>query len=266
MTLVWPNGGTTPPVDYRKQNSGFRWTSPFGMRTHPVTQQPTTMHYGIDLIGWPTIKAPTKGVITFAGYNGAAGNEVRMRADGPNAFIKGDVYRMLHNRVLYVKTGQRVEMGQNLAEMGTTGSSTGVHCHFETRPGGGAAVEPLAYMRARIPATSSGGGSKPLPGGTPTPIKRRRKKMSTGVIYTKTNDDKKRRGAIVNTESGFVSLFGWFHVGYANGIAVGFGLEKAAEVSDGSFDAIVRDARATATRNGALKVDIADEDVPKIGA
>lgn len=90
--------------------------------------------------------------------------------------------------------------------------------------------------------------------------------MSAGVIYTKGTDDKKRRGAVIDTSSGFVSLFGWFHVGYANDLAIAFGAESAAEVTDGSFDALVRDARATAARLGKVQVDINDEDVPQIGA
>lgn len=130
MTVLWPNGSTTIP----------RVTSEFGMRTHPVTGAPSTMHYGIDLIGWSTIIAPASGVVSFAGYNGGAGNEVRIRADN------GDVYRLLHNRELWVVTGQRVAQGQGVAVMGTTGSSTGVHCHYETHPGGGAAINPRDYM------------------------------------------------------------------------------------------------------------------------
>lgn len=154
--VVWPNGGLEFPVNYREQAWGFRWTSPFGMRTHPVTGQPSTMHYGLDLIGWDIIKSPYTGVVTFAGYNGGAGNEVRIKEDGT-----GDYVRLMHNRALWVSTGQRVTQGQDVAVMGTTGSSTGVHCHEEIHPGGGAAVDPMNYYRNRN-SSASGGGSSPF--------------------------------------------------------------------------------------------------------
>lgn len=155
--VVWPNGGLEFPVNYREQSWGFRWTSPFGMRTHPVTGVPETFHYGLDLIGWDVIKSPYTGVVTFAGYNGGAGNEVRIKEDGT-----GDYVRLMHNRALWVKTGQRVTQGQDVAVMGTTGSSTGVHCHEEIHPGGGAAVDPMAYYRARNSSPAGGGGSYPF--------------------------------------------------------------------------------------------------------
>lgn len=149
MTLcLWPNGTTQMPMV----------SSPFGMRTHPVTGAPETFHYGIDLVGWSIIQSPVNGVVTFAGYNGGAGNEVRIRENGT-----GDVFRLLHNRELWVRTGQGVGQGQNVAVMGTTGSSTGVHCHEETRPGGGAAVNPPTYYAGRNAGAAGGGGTPIVP-------------------------------------------------------------------------------------------------------
>ena len=148
--VLWPSGSASVP----------RVSSEFNpARKNPVTGvvQP---HQGIDLVGWSTIVAPAAGVVTFAGYNGGAGNEVRIRADGPTAFIRGDVYRMLHNRELWVRKGQRVSQGQGVAVMGTTGNSTGVHCHFETRPGGGSAINPRTYMASRNTGTTGSGSSK----------------------------------------------------------------------------------------------------------
>lgn len=144
MTVLWPNGraATTPEA------AGVRATSEFGWRTHPVTGQRDTFHYGLDQVGWSIIIAPVNGVVTFSGYNGGAGNEVRIREDGT-----GDVFRLLHNRELWVKSGQRVSQGQQVAVMGTTGSSTGVHCHEETRPGGGDAINPRDYYARRNAST-----------------------------------------------------------------------------------------------------------------
>ncbi len=234
MTVYWPNGSLTIP----------RVSSEFGMRVNPVTHV-YTLHAGIDLVGWVDNCSPVDGVVTFAGYNGGAGNEVRIRAEGKTIFHKGDVYRILHNARLYVSTGQRVTARQAVGRMGTTGNSTGVHCHFETRPGGGNAVNPRTYMAAAN-ASPSGGGSSPLP--TPTPTTMKKGKRMNGVIYTDDANDKNRSGAIINTESGFVSTFGWFPAAYADQIAVGFGLAKAAKVTRAQYDQILKDARALAAR------------------
>jgi len=244
--VLWPDGNLSVP----------RVTSEFGPRTSIWTGSywTSSYHNGIDLVGWSIIKAPVTGVVTFSGYNGGAGYEVRIREDGT-----GDVYRLLHNRELWVKTGDRVTQGQSVAVMGTTGASTGVHCHYETRPGGGAAVNPRTFMRNRNAAAAAGGGD------TPTPNKRKRKKMSLGVIHTTDAADENRSGAIVDFEAGTFSPFGWFSVSYANGVAKGFGLEASAPVTRGHYNQIKKDIAARAAAMGKVFVDIADEDVPKIG-
>lgn len=122
MTVYWPNGSLSVPTVTSEYNPA---------RRNPVTGvvQP---HRGIDLVGFADNCSPVDGTVLFAGYNGAAGNEVRIRADGPTAFHVGDCFRMAHNARLYVSTGQRVKARQPVGRMGTTGQSTGVHCHFET--------------------------------------------------------------------------------------------------------------------------------------
>lgn len=112
-----------------------------------------------------------------------------------------------------------------------------------------------------VPSTS-GGGSRPAP---TKPTKKRSKKMSNGVIYTDDRSDSKRSGAIVNYEAGTFDPFGWFPVSYANQLAVGFGLEAAAKVTRGHYDQIKKTIADKAARDGKVFVDIADEDVPKIG-
>ena len=89
--------------------------------------------------------------------------------------------------------------------------------------------------------------------------------MSTGVVHTNGTADKTRRGAVIDTESGQFSPFGWFPASYANGVAKGFGLEASAPITDGHYDQLKRDQANLRAANGKLAVDIADEDIPKIG-
>lgn len=254
---MWPNGGFTEPKFYKDVASGFRWTSAFGLRTHPVTGAPSTFHYGLDMIGWSVIQSPVNGVVTFAAYNGGAGNEVRIKEDGT-----GDVFRLLHNSRFLIRKGDRVTQGQNVAIMGTTGSSTGVHCHEETRPGGGAAVNPIDYYRRRNASTPSGGGGKPVV----PPKKRKKDDMTTAVVYIATGADKDRLGAIVDLAHGIFEPFGWFPVSYADNLNIAFNGEKAGPVTKGHYDALKAAAARKAAALGKVFVDIDDADVPKLNA
>lgn len=137
---VWPSGSTTIP----------RVTDEFGWRVNPITGA-WSMHNGIDIIGFYYNRAPKAGVVILASYNGGAGNEVRIRADN------GDVFRILHNASFLVGYGERVSEGQPVGVMGTTGDSTGVHCHFETKPGGGVAIDPRIYMSTALATAGSVG-------------------------------------------------------------------------------------------------------------
>lgn len=149
MPVYWPNGTLTMP----------RVTSEFNpARKNPVTGivQP---HNGIDLVGWADNCSPVDGTVLFAGYNGGFGNEVRIRADGPTAFHVGDVFRIAHHATLYVRTGQRVAARQAVGRMGTTGNSTGVHCHFETHEYRlGNPINPRDFMSRANSVPASGGG------------------------------------------------------------------------------------------------------------
>lgn len=99
------------------------------------------MHRGID-IGAPygrTIKAAKGGVVTLSGWYYGYGRTVVIRhADGADT-LYGHASRLL------VSAGQRVEQGQPVALVGSSGRSTGPHLHFEVRING-RAVNPLPYL------------------------------------------------------------------------------------------------------------------------
>jgi murein DD-endopeptidase MepM/ murein hydrolase activator NlpD len=104
------------------------------------------LHQGIDIaapVGTP-IWATGNGIVDFAGWNsGGYGNMVDILH--PN----GTVSRYAHLSAIYVKRGQPVNQSQVIAAMGNTGNSTGPHLHFEIRPNGRSAINPMTFL-ARV--------------------------------------------------------------------------------------------------------------------
>jgi len=154
--VLWPNGSVNIP----------HVTSEYGPRTAPLTGA-STFHRGIDVAGFPVNKSPVGGVVTFAGYGGSGGLMVVIRAGN------GDTFMLAHNARLMVSQGQRVLAGQDVGVQGMTGVASGVHCHFEIRPGGGATVNPRDYMAAHITLA-----------GTTTPITGSSDDMTDRIIRT----------------------------------------------------------------------------------
>lgn len=99
-------------------------------------------HSGIDIsasYGAP-IYAADGGTVTFSGWKGTYGKLVIITHDN------GTKTYYAHNSSLLVSSGQKVYKGQQIAKAGSTGRSTGTHCHFEVRVNG-TAVNPLSYLR-----------------------------------------------------------------------------------------------------------------------
>jgi murein DD-endopeptidase MepM/ murein hydrolase activator NlpD len=123
---------------------GFSWPAA-GKLTSRFGRRWGRMHKGIDIagpIGTP-INAAADGTVISAGWNsGGYGNLVELKHSD------GTTTRYGHNSRLSVSVGQTVRQGQQLAEMGSTGHSTGSHLHFEIRPTGGSAVNPIAHLPA----------------------------------------------------------------------------------------------------------------------
>lgn len=118
-----------------------RVSSDYGMRMHPIDKV-EKMHHGIDIAakqGTP-INAVASGVVKFAGVAGGYGNMVEIEHSD------GHVSRYAHAHTLDVKPGQRVEAGEPIATVGSTGKSTGPHLHFEVRKPDGSSVNPTEHQ------------------------------------------------------------------------------------------------------------------------
>jgi murein DD-endopeptidase MepM/ murein hydrolase activator NlpD len=111
-----------------------RLSSRFGMRWG-------RHHSGIDLAsatGTP-IKAADGGRVTFAGWNGSLGYTVIIDHGGNRETLYG------HCSKLLVSSGDKIYQGQHIANVGSTGNSTGPHLHFEVHING-VAKNPLNYL------------------------------------------------------------------------------------------------------------------------
>lgn len=121
-------------------------SSGFGWRVHPITGE-KKLHKGVDFAA-PTgtpIFASLDGVVTDAGWtDGGYGNIVELR------HANGEVTLYAHANKVYVSKGQSVNKGQAIAEVGTTGRSTGPHLHFEIQPDGKNAVDPMDYLQLHL--------------------------------------------------------------------------------------------------------------------
>ena len=124
--LLWPVNG---PI-----------TSPFGPRPHPIYGI-VKVHEGIDIgVGMGTpIKAPAAGTVKSAGWQGGYGNATVIDHGGGMATLYG------HQSSFAVRAGQRVNAGDIIGYVGSTGNSTGPHLHFEVRING-RPVNPMGYL------------------------------------------------------------------------------------------------------------------------
>ncbi|HMK53097.1 MAG TPA: peptidoglycan DD-metalloendopeptidase family protein [Thermodesulfobacteriota bacterium] len=115
-------------------------TSGFGFRTNPFTGL-TQMHEGLDIsnrVGTPVI-AVADGIVSDSGNDWAHGRIVVIS----HGF--GLVTRYSHLSKVLVRVGQKVKRGDNIAEVGVTGKTTGPHLHYEIRLNG-VPVNPMKYI------------------------------------------------------------------------------------------------------------------------
>ncbi|MGA8513755.1 MAG: peptidoglycan DD-metalloendopeptidase family protein [Burkholderiaceae bacterium] len=131
--------------------SGSKITSGFGMRKHPLLGY-SKMHAGIDFgvpYGSP-IRSAGSGVVEIAGRHGAYGVTVQIKHS--NKFET--LYAHMSKLAAGIRTGTKVNQGQIIGYVGSTGRSTGPHLHYEVRAGG----------RAINPQQVKASGAKQLAG------------------------------------------------------------------------------------------------------
>jgi murein DD-endopeptidase MepM/ murein hydrolase activator NlpD len=124
------NGRSASRALLKTPVSGAKLTSGFGMRRHPLLRY-SKMHTGVDF-GAPTgtpIRAAGSGVVDLAGRHGAYGNAIVIK--------HGEKYKTLYAHMSRlapgVRKGKRVNQGQIIGYVGSTGRSTGPHLHYEVR-------------------------------------------------------------------------------------------------------------------------------------
>ena len=122
----------TPAIQPVSNKDLDRIASGFGIRIDPIYKTPK-MHAGLDFTapqGTP-IYATADGVVTTAGFSeGGFGNHVVIN--------HGYGYETIYGHMFKVKArvGQRVKRGEIIGYVGSTGKSTGPHCHYEVHKNG----------------------------------------------------------------------------------------------------------------------------------
>ncbi|MBZ2175930.1 peptidoglycan DD-metalloendopeptidase family protein [Schnuerera sp. xch1] len=127
--MSWPVPGHT------------RISSYFGYRVHPVLKT-KKLHTGLDIPA-PTgtsVIAAAGGVVIYSGSLGGYGNAIMVDHGGGIVTLYG------HNSSLVVGEGTKVSKGDTIAKVGSTGMSTGPHCHFEVRKNG-SYVDPISWVK-----------------------------------------------------------------------------------------------------------------------
>ncbi len=144
-------GGSSGGTATLTGNGGFVWptpghyrvTSDYGPRIHPISGS-SSFHGGTDIgaPGGANIQAMKAGTVVIATYNSSYGNYVVI------SHYDGSKTLYAHMRSMAVSAGQSVNQGQVIGYVGTTGSSTGNHLHFEVWKGSSSSTrtDPMQFF------------------------------------------------------------------------------------------------------------------------
>ena len=115
-------------------------SSPFGYRTDPMTGK-NEMHEGLDFAGKPgtPVSSIAAGIVTWSGPRYGYGKMIEI------SHGNGYITRYAHNQKNLVSVGEKVEKGEVIAVMGSTGRSTGTHVHVEVMYNG-VLVDPKKFI------------------------------------------------------------------------------------------------------------------------
>lgn len=135
----------TPPVliAFADPVPGRQIVSPFGLRQLPW-EEGGRLHAGVDISGRPgePVRVAADGVVTEAGRNGSYGRYVAVRhAEGLTTF-----YAHLGHVARHVRPGLAVKAGATLGGVGSSGTSTGPHLHFEIRDRRDRPLNPTLFL------------------------------------------------------------------------------------------------------------------------
>jgi len=138
-TYVYTGGKLNWPVPCKSPSSSSL-SSGYGYRSRPIGGG-GEFHTGYDIPApyGSAIVAAEAGTVIYAGWMNGYGNTVMISHGGGLVTLYG------HNSSLVVSKGQSVTRGQQIARCGSTGNSTGNHCHFEVRVNG-SHVSPQPYL------------------------------------------------------------------------------------------------------------------------
>jgi len=132
-TMLWPVAA-----------KGTTITSEYGSRVYPIegTNIVTDFHLGIDIAApaGSIIVSALDGVVVYAGWLGSYGNCIMVRHGNGVTTVYG------HGQKVLTERGKEVKQGEPIMEVGSTGNSTGPHCHFEVRIDG-KTTDPLQFVQ-----------------------------------------------------------------------------------------------------------------------
>ena len=116
-------------------------TSTFGHRENPFGGSNVETHKGLDIrgpLGAP-VRAMAKGVVKFAGQRGGFGNCIILKHANGFETLYGHLSKIL------VKPAQKIDIGQQIGKIGSTGRSTGPHLHYEIHRNG-QRINPQSFL------------------------------------------------------------------------------------------------------------------------